>query len=200
MSNAPPAGQSFRLGLSTRACVVRLFLQGQGVVKGPFKRRQLVRLPGRRLDTDPLAADSMSSKVHSSGGTRAAGWKRVGALFPYNPLQGRPGVAILASPPKGKDHRPSGQERQPLPEANAEAIDFLNSLREPRQGRGDRVWEEARGQARTVPTSVSSVLLELKWAQGLLADVGGMRGGEGSSAPAPADGSGEAAGGRRDKL
>ncbi|XP_047402119.1 ciliogenesis-associated TTC17-interacting protein [Sciurus carolinensis] len=28
----------------------------------------------------------------------------------------------------GKDYQPSGQERVPLPEANAEAIDFLNSL------------------------------------------------------------------------
>ena len=52
------------------------------------------------------------------------------------PPQGPPS-AISVSPPsigsKAKDPQPSTQENLPPPEANAEAIHFLNSLREPGQ-------------------------------------------------------------------
>ncbi|XP_054405807.1 ciliogenesis-associated TTC17-interacting protein isoform X5 [Pongo abelii] len=50
----------------------------------------------------------MSSKVYSTGGKRTAG----------------------AGGSRAKDHQPSGAECLPLPEANAEAIDFLSSLHE----------------------------------------------------------------------
>lgn len=56
-------------------------------------------------------------------------------LWPHHCLSQGPPSAISASPlsigSKAKDHQPSTQENLPPPEANAEAIHFLNSLREP---------------------------------------------------------------------
>ncbi|OWK12622.1 hypothetical protein Celaphus_00015051, partial [Cervus elaphus hippelaphus] len=57
------------------------------------------QLPRRHLDTNLVAAGSMSPKVQSKGS-------------------------------KAKDPQPSTQENLPPPEANAEAIHFLNSLRQ----------------------------------------------------------------------
>lgn len=116
----------------------------------------------RQLDTDYLAED-MSSKSYSTGGKggycSGKGW---GALLPHNLLGGwgglgrlnsselartgvllppspafSPGSVVLASPLsvglKAKDQQSPVRELQPLPKANAEAIDFLNSLSESRQ-------------------------------------------------------------------
>ncbi|KAM6151946.1 ciliogenesis-associated TTC17-interacting protein [Erethizon dorsatum] len=64
-------------------------------------------------------ADNMSSKVHSAG---------AGTGEPLSTLALLP-LPSLSIGPIAKDHLPSSQERPLQPEANAEAIDFLSSLR-----------------------------------------------------------------------
>nr|XP_019597423.1 PREDICTED: ciliogenesis-associated TTC17-interacting protein isoform X3 [Rhinolophus sinicus] len=93
----------------------------------------------------------MSSKVQSTGRKRAAGARKGRAIFsltihpgaaladyvlgtPVLPISFSPRSAILSSPPhvgpRAKDHQASAPESLPPPEANAEAIHFLNSLRQ----------------------------------------------------------------------
>ncbi|XP_046295662.1 ciliogenesis-associated TTC17-interacting protein isoform X2 [Marmota monax] len=85
----------------------------------------------------------------------------------------------------GKDHRPSGQERQPLPEANAEAIDFLNSLQpeelqmlffsetlamvsDTGEPRGELTIEVQRGKYRDEMSIMSQCILVHAFSHGLL--------------------------------
>ncbi|XP_048664949.1 ciliogenesis-associated TTC17-interacting protein [Marmota marmota marmota] len=92
---------------------------------------------------------------------------------------------VHSSVAKGKDHRPSGQERQPLPEANAEAIDFLNSLQpeelqmllfsetlamvsDTGEPRGELTIEVQRGKYRDEMSIMSQCILVHAFSHGLL--------------------------------
>ncbi|KAG3275225.1 ciliogenesis associated TTC17 interacting protein [Ictidomys tridecemlineatus] len=94
-------------------------------------------------------------------------------------------LSLCPAVPKGKDHRPSGQERQPLPEANAEAVDFLNSLQpeelqmlffsetlamvsDTGEPRGELTIEVQRGKHKDEMSIMSQCILVHAFSHGLL--------------------------------
>lgn len=127
----------------------------------------------------------MSSKIQSTGRKRAAGAGKGRAIFsltihpgaaledyvlgtPVLPISFSPRSVISSSPPhvgpRAKDHQASAPESLPPPEANAEAIHFLNSLSEPGLcvcvvGARAQVWRGPKREGPDLALSLSALIL-----------------------------------------
>lgn len=92
-------------------------------------------------------------------------WGGLGGVCSWDPCPtlSSPGSAISASPPsiapRAQEHQLSAQESRPPPEANAEALRFLRSLREP--GQWVEGWAQVcRGEEREGPDPALLLSLE----------------------------------------